>query len=150
MPGPGTDPDMRGNYFFRLSLGGAEAAGYFKECSGFSSESDIVEYKFSDKQGAPQVVKTPGQIKWQNITLKRGVDKEAALWTWRKEVLDGKYKTCRKDGQIDILDFEGAIVVTFKFMSAWPCKYTAPGVDAGSNEILLEEIELAHEGWERV
>lgn len=146
----GVDPDMRGNYFFTLSLGGAEVAGYFRECSGFSSESDVVEHQFSDAKGRPQIAKTPGQNKWQNITLKRGVDKEAQLWQWRKDIIDGKIKDARKDGQINIVDDLGAVIVTFKFIKAWPCKYTAPGVNASSNEIMLEEIELAHEGWERV
>jgi phage tail-like protein len=40
--------------------------------------------------------------------------------------------------------------VTYKFVAAWPCKYSAPGVNAAGNEILVEEIEIAHEGFERV
>jgi phage tail-like protein len=146
----GDDPDMRGNYYFMLTLGGAEAAGYFKECSGFSSENDVVEHQYTDGKGMPSVSKMPGQQKWSNITLKRGVDKESQLWAWRKEIVDGKIASARKDGQIQIMDFTGAPVVTFKFVKAWPCKYTAPGLNAGSNEVILEEIELVHEGFERV
>ncbi|HYF26977.1 MAG TPA: phage tail protein [Baekduia sp.] len=146
----GEDPDVRGNYYFMLTLGGAEVAGYFRECSGFSSEHDVVEQRSADAKGQPQVYKMPGQMKWSNITLKRGVDNKAELWQWRKLVIDGKVTEARKDGTIQLIDFAGSPVVTFKFVKAWPCKYTAPGVNASSNEVLVEEIEIAHEGWERV
>lgn len=150
MPAPGADPDVRGNYYFTLSLGGVEAAGFFRECSGFSSEHDVVEQKSADASGKPQVYKMPGQAKWSNITLKRGVDEKGDLWKWRKEVIDGNIAACRKDGQIQIVDWQGKPVVTFKFLKGWPCKYTAPGLNASSNEVLVEEIEIAHEGFERV
>jgi phage tail-like protein len=39
--------------------------------------------------------------------------------------------------------------MTFKFIRAWPCRYSSPGLNAGANEILVEELELAHEGFER-
>jgi phage tail-like protein len=149
MPGPGTDPTPGGTYFFTLTLGGAEAAGFFRECSGFSSENDVVEHQWADKQGKANVTKLPGQNKWSNITLKRGVDKDSALWKWRKDIIDGKIDSSRKDGTITIVDWEGKPVVTYKFVRGWPSKYTSPGLNASANEILLEEIEIVHEGFER-
>lgn len=149
MPGPGTAPDMRGNYYFLLQLGGVESAGFFRECAGFSSEHDVVEHQWVDQKGKPTVTKTPGQNKWSNITLKRGVDSNGDLWKWRKDVVDGKIAEARKDGTVQVVDYLGSPVVTFKFVRGWPCKYTAPGLNASSNEIILEEIEIAHEGFER-
>lgn len=150
MPGPGTDPTSRGNFYFLITLGGAEAAGFFREMSGFSSEHDVVEHQWVDKQGKPQVSKMPGQGKWSNLTLKRGIDSENQLWAWRKQVVDGKVEEARKDGTIQIVDYTGAVTVTFNFVRGWPCKYTSPGLNASSNEVVLEEIEIAHEGFERV
>jgi phage tail-like protein len=144
------DQATTGTYYFTLKLGGAEAAGWFKECSGLSSEHQVVEHTAADEKGKPLVQKFPGQMKWANITLKRGVDNANQLWTWRKQVIDGKINEARKDGQIDIIDWEGKNVLTYKFVRAWPCKYSAPGLNAGGNEILVEEIEIAHEGFERV
>ncbi len=54
-----------------------------------------------------------------------------------------------KDGTIQVVDWEGNAVMTFKFVRAWPCRYSSPGLNAGANEILVEELELAHEGFER-
>jgi phage tail-like protein len=137
------------NYIYTLSLGGAEAAGYFAEVSGFSSESHVIEHTAATAKGLPLPQKFPGQLSWANITLKRGVDKNAQLWAWHQTIIDGKVDANRKDGQIAVLDFTGAVVVTFKFIRAWPCKFTATGLNSGGNEILVEEIELAHEGFQR-
>ncbi len=142
--------NLAGSYFFLLNLGGAEAAGYFKECSGLSSEHEVVSHVGTDAQGKAMVQKFPGQLKWSNITLKRGIDKEMQLWTWRKDVLDGKIAESRKDGTIEVVDWQGETVLTFNFVRAWPCRYSAPGLNAGANEILVEELEIAHEGFTRV
>lgn len=138
-----------GAHYFMLSLGGAEAAGFFKEVDGISSEHEVIEHVTTDKQGKTMVQKYPGQPKWSNITLKRGVDSSNQLWQWRQQVISGQIDQARKDGQIQVLDWKGTQVVTYKFVRGWPCKYSAPGLTAGGNEVMIEEIEIAHEGMER-
>jgi phage tail-like protein len=138
-----------GTYYFKLKLGGAESAGFFKECTGLSSENQVVTHTSADEQGKALVQKFPGQLQWSNITLKRGVDADSALWGWRQEVIDGKIDGARKDGTIEVVDWEGRPVTTYSFRRGWPCKYTAPGLNASGNDILVEEIEIAHEGFIR-
>jgi phage tail-like protein len=116
------------SFYFRLTLGGPEAAGFFAEAGG---------------------LKFPGQARWSNVTLKRGVDEQAQLWAWRQTILDGAIDANRRDVRIDVLDGTGASVVTYELARAWPCKYSAPGLNAGGNEILVEELELVHEGVTR-
>ena len=110
----------------------------------------MIEHKSVDEKGRPFTRKVAGGIKWSNITLKRGVDNKDQLWKWRKQVVDGQVDKARTDGQIQILDWEGKTIVTYKFVRAWPCRYSSPGLNAGGNEVLVEEIESAHEGFERV
>jgi phage tail-like protein len=138
-----------GNFIFKLTLGGAEAAGYFAEVAGFSTESHVIEHTAATAQGLPLPQKFAGQVSWANITLKRGIDTNAQLWAWRQTVLNGQIDANRKNCQIDVLDWKQTTVVTFKFINAWPCKYSSPGLNSGGNEILVEELELAHEGFER-
>jgi phage tail-like protein len=138
-----------GTYYFKVDLGGAEAAGFFKECSGLSSSHTVVAHTSADEKGKSLVQKFPGQLEWQNITLKRGVDAAADLWTWRQSVIDGKIDEARKDGTIELVDWQGNPVITYSFVRGWPCKYSAPGMNSGGNEILVEEIEIAHEGFTR-
>jgi phage tail-like protein len=143
------DQNTIGTYYFKLKLGGHESAGYFKECSGLSSENTVVAHTSADEKGKSLVQKFPGQLQWSNINLKRGVDSNSELWKWRQEVIDGKISSARKDGTIQVVDWEGKPVITYSFVQGWPCKYSAPGLNAGGNDILVEEIEIAHEGFTR-
>jgi phage tail-like protein len=137
------------NFIFTLNLGGAEAAGFFAEASGFSTENQVIEHTGADAKGKPLPQRFAGQVKWANIVLKRGVDTQQLLWNWRKSILDGAIDSNRKDCTINVLDQTGAVVVTYSFVRAWPCKYSSPGLNAGGNEILVEEMELSHEGFTR-
>ena len=143
------DQVTAGAHYFQIKLGGAEAAGFFKEIDGISSEHEVVVHTTGDASGKSVVQKYPGQLKWNNITLKRGVDANNALWTWRKQVIDGQVVQARKECKIEVLDWTGATVVTYSFINAWPCRYSAPGLSAGGNEVMVEEIEIAHEGMTR-
>jgi phage tail-like protein len=138
-----------GNFIFKLKLEGVDSAGFFAEASGFSTENQVVEHTAADANGKPLPQRFAGQVKWGNIVLKRGVDSKMELYKWRKEILDGKIDESRKDCTITVLDQKGTVVVTYSFIRAWPCKYSSPGLNAGGNEILVEELELAHEGFTR-
>lgn len=143
------DQVTAGSHYFTISLGGAEAAGFFKEVDGIGSEHDVITHTTTDKSGKPMVQKYPGQMKWKNITLKRGIDSNNALWQWRQQVIDGQISSARKDGTIQVLDWTGSPIVTYNFVRAWPCRYSAPGVKADGNEVMVEEIEIVHEGMTR-
>ena len=52
---------LAGSYYFTLNLGGAEAAGYFKECTGLTSEHTVVEHTAADAKGKSIIQKFPGQ-----------------------------------------------------------------------------------------
>jgi phage tail-like protein len=143
------DQVTAGAHYFQIKLGGAEAAGFFKEIDGIGSENEVITHTTTDQQGKSMVQKYPGQLKWNNITLKRGVDSNNALWQWRQQVINGQISDARKDGTIEVLDWTGSPVVTYQFVRAWPCRYSAPGLSAGGNEVMVEEIEIAHEGLTR-
>ena len=46
--------------FFRLTLGGHESVGVFKEAAGFDSETEVVEHKSTDANGRPYTRKVAG------------------------------------------------------------------------------------------
>lgn len=149
MPGTGQDQVTAGAHYFEITLGGAESAGFFKEVDGIGSEHDVITHTTTDARGNPNIQKYPGQMKWKNITLKRGIDNNSALWQWRQQVINGQISGARKDGTIKILDWTGSPIVTYNFVRGWPCRYSAPAVNAGGNEIMIEELEIAHEGMTR-
>ena len=145
---PANDKEAHVPIWFTLKIGGAEAAGFFKEATGFDSESEVTEIKRSMPNGRTDVIKAMGNTKWGDIELKRGVDQDKTLWNWRKLIVDGKLKDARKDCTVTMLDYEGKPVVTYSIINAWPKKYTGVGLKADSNEVAVEGITLCHEGFE--
>jgi phage tail-like protein len=135
---------------FRLNIGGKESVGQFREVSGLDSEQEIVEQKEVDANGNVKIVKVPGNLKWSNIELKRGVDIEKALWEWRHNVELKGPDAERKDCTLELIDYDGSPIVTYTIKQAWPSKYTGVAMNAGSNEIAVEGVTICHEGFERM
>src|SRR5215216_1213946 len=133
---------------FRLNVGGKEAIGQFREVSGL--ESEIIEQKEVDAQGRPMIVKVSGNMKWSNIELKRGVDIDKGLYEWRRMVEDKGPDGARTDCTLELLDYDGSAIATYSIQQAWPVKYTGVSMNAGSNEVAVEGITLAHEGFKRM
>jgi phage tail-like protein len=141
--------EPRPTSFFRVTLGGKESIGVFREVSGLSSETEVTEEREVDDRGRPIVRRVPGATKWGNITLKRAVDNNLGLWKWRKQVLGEGPDAARVDGAIELLDVQGRPVATYRFSQGWPSKYQGPELNATSNEVAIETIEITHEGLER-
>lgn len=127
-----------------------EVTGYFTECSGLGSEHEVIEHKAMSKDGKKEIVQMiPGRLKWENITLKRGITTAMDMWDWRKMVEDGDYATARRNGSITMYDAQGNPAAEWTFDNAWPVKITGPQPKSDSNEIGIEELTIAHEGIRR-
>jgi phage tail-like protein len=129
---------------FALEVQG-KIAGYFTEVSGLGSETEVVEHKVMTEKGVEVIKKIPGRLKWENITLKRGITSAMDIWTWRKEVEEGNIATARADGSIVMFDQTLKEVARWEFQKAWPVKVTGPSLKADGNEVGVEELTLAHE-----
>jgi phage tail-like protein len=127
-----------------------QVVGAFRECTGLGSENEVVEYKASGQKGEFVIKKVPGRLKWNNITLKRGITDAMDMWQWRKLVEQGKISDARKNGTITMYNQQGDAIAKWNFTNAWPSKLSGPSANAGNNEVAIEELELTHEGYERV
>lgn len=127
-----------------------QVVGAFRECTGLGSENEVVEYKASGPKGEFVIKKVPGRLKWNNITLKRGITDAMDMWEWRKLVEQGKMTDARKNGTITMYNQQGDAIAKWDFYFAWPSKLTGPSANAGNNEVAIEELEITHEGYERV
>jgi phage tail-like protein len=127
-----------------------QVVGAFRECTGLGSENEVVEYKASGPNGQFVLKKVPGRMKWNNITLKRGITDAMDMWEWRKLVEQGKIADARKNGAIIMFSSDGTPKARWEFVNAWPSKLTGPTANATNNEPAIEELEITHEGYERV
>lgn len=124
--------------------------GYFTECSGLGSENEVIEHKVVNEKGVEVVMKIPGRLKWENVTVKRGITSNMDIWAWRKMVEDGDVAGARQNGSIVMYDQTLTEVARWNFENAWPVKCTGPQPKADGNEIGVEELTIAHEFIERV
>jgi phage tail-like protein len=135
-----TDPFTACN--FRVEIDGMQSAD-FAECSGLSSETDVIEYR----QGTDTVVrKLPGRTIFGRIVLKRGITANRELWDWRQTVVTGQ--TQRRNGAIVLLNEARVPVLTWRFLQGWPAKIEGPALNAASSDVAVESIEIVHEGLE--
>jgi phage tail-like protein len=143
-------------FYVELSLGGSQGAidAYFLDCKGFKRTQEIIEacevtsQRWGKSGNAPgRVVRTkvPGNVKHNNITLRRGLTRSKALWDWFEAVQKGQWREQYRDGAISIYDQAGAVQARFIFQKAWISTYSLTDLNAGSNELEIEEVELAVE-----
>lgn len=133
-------------FHFQVDWGGTRVG--FTEISGLDFETEVIEYREGSNPGYHKT-KQPGLTKYSNIILKRGVflgDFEF-YQQWKKTFLfqEGAQKF-RRDVSIKLLDEEHKPIITWAVSKAWPCKVQYGSLNAGENEILIESMELVHEG----
>jgi phage tail-like protein len=141
-------PDLLTTSAFFIEIDGVTVA-QFKEASGINSETNIIEYKESTESGKLLIRKVPGSPKWSDITLKRRLDTSQALWEWRKVVLDGDIDGARRNGSLVVYDSMGAETARWNFENGWPSNWKGSDLNAGSDEIVVEELTITHEGLVR-
>lgn len=127
-----------------------QVQGAFRECTGLGSQNEVVDYKASGPKGEYVMKKVPGRMTWNPISLKRGITDAMDMWKWRKVVEQGKIDEARKNGSIVMFNQQGSEIARWNFVNAWPSKITGPTANANANEIAIEELEIVHEGYERV
>ncbi len=123
--------------------------GAFKEASGVDSETEIIEYKETTKDGKMIIRKLPGAMKWADITLKKSIDTKMDLWDWRKEVEQGDIDSARRNGSIVLYDSMAKPVARWNFIAGWPSKWKGADLNAGENNVAVEEVTITHEGLSR-
>jgi len=141
-------PQLLTTFAFHVELDQIDI-GAFKECSGVDSETEIIEYKETAKDGKMIVRKLPGAMKWADITLKKGIDAKMDLWEWRQEVIRGDIDNARRNGSIVLYDSTGSAIARWNFFDGWPSKWKGADLNAGENNVAVEEITITHEGMER-
>jgi phage tail-like protein len=143
----GADPLVAG--WFELTAGG-KSVGIFREVAGIGSEMEVIDRKLLGKGGKVSVQKTPGNVKWLDVTLKRGLSSDASLWEWHKQVEDGDITNARKDFSIIMFDQNGSPVAQWDFTKGWPSRIEAALAQSSSaSSTVVESITLVHEGMSR-
>lgn len=138
------------NFRYRLEIDSIAQAG-FSEVAIAETTIDAVDYREGNEP--PHVRKLSGLTKYGNITLKWGLivgGTALDLFKWHADVSAGQIKEKRKKVVIVVQDEAGGDAARFVVTDAWPVKYDPSDLNAKGNEVMIELLELANEGIERV
>lgn len=140
------------NFRYRLEVDDIIQAG-FSEVAIAETTIEAVEYR--EGTDPPHSRKLSGLTKYGNITLKTGITagpNALDLFKWHNDVSAGQVKDKRKKVVIIVQDESGdeSAGARFVITDAWPVKYDPSDLSGKGNEVMIELLELANEGIERV
>jgi len=143
------------NFKFRVKWDGRYVAGISK-VSALSRTTEPIEHR---EGGDPSSVrKSPGQSKYEAITLERGVTHDLEFERWANKVWnfgsglgsEVSLKDFRKDIILEVYNEAGQLVLAYRIYRCWVSEYQAlPEMDASGNAVAIQTIKLENEGWER-
>jgi phage tail-like protein len=148
-------------------IGKAVLFGSFSEASGLNAEMETEEYREGGRNTGPHKFVKWG--KYPNLVFKRGITMNPDIWDWYYAILYKNKNPVRKNGIVLLTDRGGGAtalasgptplglpgldklpVAIWFFRNALPEKLQGPSLNAKSNEIAIETLELAHEGLYRM
>jgi phage tail-like protein len=138
------------NFRFRVEIDNLARAG-FAEVSVGTSTTEAIDYR--EGTDPPHVRKLSGLVRYGNVTLKAGLTADAdalELFRWFRDVAAGQVAQNRRRVAIVVQDETAQDQARFIVAEAWPVKFEVSPLGARSNEVVIETLELANEGIERV
>lgn len=142
----GARNDPYRNFRFKVEIGGIKTAS-FAEATIPDTTTDAVDYR--EGTDLPYQRKLSGLTKYGSITLKKGLTDSMELYEWRKLVEDSGAIKARKSISLVLVDEEGNDKARWEIIEAWPTKYDPSDFDAKGNAVVIESLELVHEGIKR-
>lgn len=157
-----TDP-LR-NFKFQVTVtpsGGTKYAQMgFMSASGLNIQVDVIAYRVGSYNTTTQ--KMPGQADFSPITLSRGLAVGTPQnWNWMKQLFTVMQGTGPNGGTTDFratIDVQvlahpvtaGTVnyLAWYRIYNAWPTALAYSDLDAGANQLLIEQMTLAHEGFD--
>jgi len=128
---------------FHVTIDDKGSLGSWSKCDGLAVEYEVQEYQEGGMND--YVHRLPGRCKYQNIKLTRPLDKTSAdVASW---VAGQRNKPARSNAEIAVLDPAGELVTKWNLNGVYPVKWTGPSLDASGNQIAIETLELAHNGF---
>jgi phage tail-like protein len=149
---------INSRFYIELKLNDSQEPvdAYFMECKGFKHSQEVIEVCEvtsqqwgKAKRGYIVRTKVPGNVKTNNITLRRGMTQSNTLWKWFEAVQKGNWAEQRRDGSITIYDQAASPQARFQFQGAWPVSYIVSDLSSSGTDLEIEEMEIAIEKFTR-
>jgi phage tail-like protein len=141
------------NFKFRVKWDGRYVAGISK-VSALKRTTEVVEHREGGDPSATR--RSPGQTKWEPITLERGVSHDTEFAKWANKVwnfgaglgAEVSLKDFRKDITIELMNEAGQKAKAYNVFRCWVSEYQILGdLDASGSGVAIQSLQLQHEGW---
>jgi phage tail-like protein len=157
------DPKKRDpfrNFNFRIVMGGVEVAAC-RKMSGLTGTVDVVKFRAGNAKATNEEL-SPGRTHYEPVTLEAGLTTDPEFERWALQLIRHDQTkdaiprvsdpSFRREVEIYVYDIDNnRPVKKFVLHRAWVSKYTAMSeLAAEANEVLIETIEMQHEGFERL
>ena len=134
---------------FLVEVDGVEI-GRFMEVSGLELTIGVEEVSEGGENS--YVHKLPGRMSWPNLVLKRGITQNDALLTWLNKSSGEQFaangnKLTRSTAAITLIGPSGQRLRAWNFDGAFPVKWTGPKFAVATDDMAVEELEIAHHGF---
>jgi phage tail-like protein len=157
-----TDP-LR-NFKFQVNIHNSTIPGFinigFMSVSGLNITTEVIPYRQGGHNTTTQ--KMPGQSDFAPITLSKGLAVgDYHMMAWMNQLFTVMQGTgsgragqdFRSTVNINVIDHPvttatAPIKAAFKVYNAWPTAVAFSDLDAGANAIVIQQMTLAHEGFE--
>lgn len=131
-------------FYFSVKIGNLVLVSSFQEVSGLDTEAQIIEYRHSNTPHF-STIKMPDIKKFGKITLKKGIFKDG------KDFSDFYNKVNmstmeRQTVVISLLDEDNKVNMKWTLKNAWVTKMAVTDTKSDTNEVIVETIEMTHEG----
>jgi phage tail-like protein len=149
MPSDAFDGDRVTASTFLVEVDGVEI-GRFMEITGL--EVDVQVEEIAEGGENSYAHKLPGRMNWPNLVLRRGITKSDTLLTWLNKSSGEQFaaqgnKLTRSSAAITLMGPGGTRLRAWNFDGAFPVKWKGPSFAAASDDMAVEELEIAHHGF---
>ncbi|MBV9239714.1 MAG: phage tail protein [Xanthobacteraceae bacterium] len=143
------------NFKFRVKWDGKYVAGVSK-VGALKRTTEVVKHREGGDPSSSR--KSPGRTEYDAITLERGVTHDKQFEQWANKVWDFgsglgsevSLKDFRKDIIIEVYNEAGQLALAYKVFRCWVSEFQAEAdLDSNANAVLIQNIKLENEGWQR-
>jgi phage tail-like protein len=143
------------NFKFRVKWDGRYVAGVSK-VGALKRTTEPVTHREGGDPSSER--KSPGQTKYEAITLERGVTHDPEFERWANKIwnfgsglgAEVSLKDFRKDLIIEVYNEAGQVALAYRVYRCWVSEYQAlPELDASASAVAIQTLKLENEGWER-
>jgi phage tail-like protein len=143
------------NFKFKVKWDGRYVAGISK-VGALKRTTEVVKHREGGDPSSSR--KSPGRTEYDAITLERGVTHDKDFEQWANKVwnfgaglgAETSLADFRKDIILELYNEAGQRVIGYKIFRCWVSEFQAQAdLDANANAVLIQNIKIENEGWER-